>query len=190
MYSSTFADRHPVVLAIYMLDLLLVVAAGELAYFFRFGHFIEAAPYQVLLAFVALIYPVSALFSGLYGSWRGRSAFAMCTSILSVWLFAWGIAVGVMLLFKTTGSFSRQWLALWFVFGFAFIAGYKMLAYKVLFHLRGRGRNTKSILYVGKRGACELIAAKLESQPGYGYVTNGFFELNCDVQALSSAVKQ
>jgi putative colanic acid biosynthesis UDP-glucose lipid carrier transferase len=169
--SSTLLDA-----AMRIIDPLLAVAAGVIAYRYYFDRWDMPARYVTALFAVALL--AIAVFPSvkLYVSQRGTSFAMEVRALLLAWL-AISLAGGTFLFLTKTGAeYSRVWATLWMVSGFLAHALLRGAIRLVLRGLRRRGRNLRHVVIVGAGLHGRNVAARLKAAPWSGLSVHGFYD--------------
>jgi len=130
-------------------DVLAVVAAGFLAYYWKFGDISLPDRYLIALWFAVFLTPVVFRFFRIYESIRGKR-FAQHLSNLAQAIVTLLFILAVFAFFTKTGeTFSRTWFAIWAGFAFAFLLLFRGSMLVVLHFMRARGWNERRVLIIG-----------------------------------------
>lgn len=173
-FSSKYAALLDILLRVG--DLAIVAAAGTSVYVFRFGFTGIGDPYRsgIVLAVVLalLIFPAS----NIYRSWRGES---LTMEIIRVWV-AWAAVLVALFalnwIMKTTGSYSRLWVAGWFGLGLALFAMHRWASRRMLGVVRAHGMDTRKVVLVGATHAGKKIVEVTRKSPWMGLEVVGYME--------------
>lgn len=115
-----------------LFDIFLVLAAGVLAYYWRFGDVELTSSY--LIALVIAGFAVSAIFpmAGVYRSWRGQRLLGVATGLLGAWGITLLVLLVISVLIKTNTIFSRQWFAYWALLAWFLLLLFRLTLYRFL----------------------------------------------------------
>lgn len=151
-YQPTFAERYPVPLFVALLEMALVIAAGFLAHYWRFGSFSMAGRYDTATLLTAIVLVFCLGMSGAYGSQRGKPFLRQVSRLLIGWMAAAGILLSLSFFLKVSGDYSRLWFFTLLLIGCTFSLLMRLGFFLLLRQLRAGGRNLKSVLLVGAGG--------------------------------------
>jgi len=171
-YTPTFAERYPVPLFVALLDLLIVVAAGFTAYYFRFGDFDMSGRYNTATSLGGIIVVFCLALGGVYGSQRGQPFQRQFRVLTIAWLAASGILLSLSFLLKVSESYSRLWFVGMLLMGWGLCLLLRFSAFLLLRRLRGAGRNLKTVLLVDSGGvsAGQLNSGSVREEYGFKVV--------------------
>ena len=148
-----------------ILDLMIVIVSGWLAYFFSFGSlevFVEKYNWAILAGALlsACLFPVV----GLYSSWKGKSALKVFYDVLRGYI-VWGISILVVLFFfNLNDKFVREWLFYWAGTSFLIALATRGVAYVVYRYIIQKHKYR--VILIGDYTYCEQVAMSL-SQDRY-----------------------
>lgn len=157
------------------LDAIAVLLAGWVAYCIRMGQWELPQRYQLALLLGGLITLVVFPVLGIYHSWRGQRILSQTQRVGAAWL-----AVAVMLIVlgtatKTSAYFSRQWMILWFVMGYALLVSFRAGLTMFLRGMRKRGWNHRKIIIVGTGPLASDVARHIDEATWTGLEITAFF---------------
>lgn len=177
-YRSLVKGHSLLSLATRMLDALVVLAAGVLAYWFRFSALdvTESLNYEAALLFGLLITLVVFPAFGIYSSWRGRSSFRMARTVTLAWGTVLLTLVTLAFVTKTSGTYSRLWFAYWTDAGLVGLLVLRLAIYASLRFARRKGWNHKKILVVGAGAVGRKIARTINREPSLGIDVIGMLD--------------
>jgi putative colanic acid biosysnthesis UDP-glucose lipid carrier transferase len=146
-------------LATRVLDVLLIGAVGVFAFWWRFDVDTLTIPlsYSVLILITSLSSAIMFPLFGVYHSWRARSLFAPIARVLGGWSLVFAGVLISLVLVKEAETFSRLWMAQWWILAGVTLAFLRLGVYSILRVLRTRGINQRRAVVVG----CGPIAAQL-----------------------------
>ena len=168
---TTFFRTYAVMLATRVLDVLLIGVAGALAFWWRFDVDVLSIPlpYSVLILITSLSSAIFFPVFGIYHSWRARSLVAPIVRVLGGWSLVFsGVLIGLVL-FKEAETFSRLWMAQWWVLGGASLALLRLAVYSILRMVRTRGINHRRAVVVGCGPLAAQLVQRAESERWAGY---------------------
>lgn len=156
---TLFFRTYAVMLATRLLDVLLIGLAGLVAFWWRFDVDILSIPlaYSVLILITSLSSAIFFPIFGVYHSWRGRSLVAPTFKVLGGWSLIFSAVLIGLVLFKEAETFSRLWMAQWWVLGGVLLVLLRSVVYGSLRLLRSQGLNHRQAVVVG----CGPLAAQL-----------------------------
>jgi len=158
-------------------DLLVAVASGWLSHYLYLSEIQLRDGYPEMIGVALLM--TAWLFPGLslYRNWRGTSF----VDEVRVITLAWSAVIAGLLAFifitKTGPSFSRGWLLLWAVVGWAGLVCVRGVTRLFLRWLRSQGFNLRHVVIVGENSIALEIADRLRAYPGSGLNVLGFFNV-------------
>lgn len=150
-------------------DICCTMAASLLAYFLRFGDINLSVQYQTVTVLGALLISVSASFTGLYVSWRGRSRGSMLRRLSSTWGIAIGVLIGLLFFSHRADYFSRLWLGMWVLLGGFGTLVFRLFVYAFIGQLREKGLNHKKVIVIGTGRTAENAITNFRNRPYLGY---------------------
>lgn len=132
-----------------VVDVMVVVLSGFLAYVSRFG-LSEIAPYALYSLVLAGILAANVFQSaGLYSFGTLISMFRQSRRLLIAWTLVALALVTVGFLTKTLLDASRIWVSLWFVYGFVGLLVVRMTVKYQILRWQALGRLTRNVVVVG-----------------------------------------
>ncbi len=152
-----------------LFDLLWAVAAGVLAYYFRFNHVEMPLNYQIVILIGALLVAIASSYSNIYASWRGRRLMVMFGHLFATWATGYAVLLGLLVFAHQAEYFSRLWLFYWLLLGIGGSMLFRYLIYALLGRLRKRGMNHKGVLVVGTGDSAREAVQALKMNPWAGY---------------------
>ncbi|WP_227875988.1 undecaprenyl-phosphate glucose phosphotransferase [Kushneria konosiri] len=151
-------------------DASCIIAAGFVAYYFRFGHEPELIErYQWMMLSGTLLGSIIFSACGIYKSWRGAVHVVLVKLFSRAFLILVAIIAAYLFFTQTGERFSRLWLGYWLILSFCFCVGLRTVAYPVLNRLRKRGKNRKKVMLIGNKKSCMPAVARLKRLPSAGF---------------------
>ena len=142
-----FASLFDIVIRLF--DLIIVIAGGVFAYYYRFGNFNLGTRYEtaiiVGILLSALIFPSF----GLYHSWRGKGLFKHLWVVTLAWLCISFLLVMISFSVKAGSNYSRIWAGLWIFDTWILLIVSRIVIRNAFSFIRKRGRNRRHIVIVG-----------------------------------------
>ncbi|MHB8405688.1 MAG: undecaprenyl-phosphate glucose phosphotransferase [Gammaproteobacteria bacterium] len=165
--------RHTATLSavLRLLDLLVGIGAGLLAFLLRFGtdNLILFPNYGALLLIGTLLTAIVFPMTGLYRSWRTHDPLAPMGRALLAWITVFAVLLILLVLDKQAERFSRLWMAEWFVAGALLLVLLRLAVYGVLQLLRRRGYNRRFVVVVGSGGQARELLRQVKDSPWSGF---------------------
>ncbi|WP_460428690.1 undecaprenyl-phosphate glucose phosphotransferase [Azotobacter armeniacus] len=155
-----------------LLDLLFVVVAGFMAYFFRFDDFDMPGRYNTATLLGAITVVFCLALGGVYGSQRGQPFLRQFSVLSFAWLAAAGILLSLSFLLKVSESYSRFWFVGMLLLGWSMSLLLRLSAFLLLRRLRASGNNLKTVLLVdsGGNSASQLRDGRALGEHGFKVV--------------------
>ncbi|MNJ27020.1 UDP-glucose:undecaprenyl-phosphate glucose-1-phosphate transferase [compost metagenome] len=168
-YKPTFAERYPVPVFVALLDFLIVLIAGVLAHYYRFGSLEMNGRYNTATMLTAIVVVLCLGMGGVYGSQRGYAFLRQFTVLLAGWFAAAGILLSLTFFLKVSENYSRIWFSTTLLAGGGLSLLLRLTVFLLLRRLRASGMNLKTVLLVDSGG---MLASQLSSGPAldeYGF---------------------
>jgi Undecaprenyl-phosphate glucose phosphotransferase len=177
MYPHGFLKEHSSVLLWLMrlLDVLILLGSCFVAYLPVFGTRALPTHYQTAIIFAVLLLIVVFHAYSLYRAWRGIDYAQEFTATLLAWTTVFGILVFLAVITKTSESFSRAWLLMWFTFGGTALLLTRYGLRRLLQHLRGRGLNLRHIAIIASGEIGTHVYSNLLASPESGFNIRAYF---------------
>ena len=149
-------------------DVAAVIIGSVISYYFRFNTIILKEQY-LQATVLAVVFTVLIFFtSKIYRSWRTAPILKIiinsAVSLSKVFL----MLILVAYVTKTSDSYSRQWLIVWFVVSLFLLSINRSLIYSLLRYLRRRGWNIRRIILIGDGEAIKKLVNRLREAPWLG----------------------
>ncbi|WIX33790.1 undecaprenyl-phosphate glucose phosphotransferase [Salinicola sp. JS01] len=145
--------------------------------------------YPLLIVVGGLLLPAIGEIFGLYEPWRGRSVFSMFGSYFASWLGTVLLISAFLVVTQSGYIYSRLWMGLSALSVLAIGLLSRGLLYGYLRRLRARGRNIKSILFIGPAANAEQTRQRLADMPHIGYRIDQTIPYTHDDQVLEDVVR-
>ncbi|XKH59405.1 undecaprenyl-phosphate glucose phosphotransferase [Halomonas sediminis] len=155
--------------AVKIVDFLIVLLSGWLAYGIRFDHYAMSERYQWLLLSGALITLLILPTLGVYRSWRGRMRGQLMVRLLGGFFLVGALVTLALFLTQRGLAFSRLWLMTWMFIAALGCILIRLVAYPILNRLRASGRNRCTLLLVGDAHSCATAWRQLNRVPTAGF---------------------
>ncbi len=164
------------------LDIIAIMAAGLLAYFYKFGDLHLSSDYIAALSIAAVLIVI--VFSGfhIYRSVRTLSFWQYISKLLQALFVVLMLLAGLAFLTKTGENFSRSWFMLWAcftVFLLLLFRGGMMLVLRVM---RSRGFNERRIIIIGAGQLGQQLAETVQHALWTGFHIVAIFDDHPPVQ--------
>ncbi len=174
------------------LDVLLIGLGGLFAFWLRFGGEVFDLPtaYGSLIVIggllVALVFPLL----GVYDSWRARGLASPALRVVGAWSLVLMIVLISLVLVKEAETFSRLWLAQWWLISGLSLASERVAVYYVLRGLRQRGMNHRKAVVVGCGPQALNLINRAEKEGWAGFdVVRVFGERTNDVSIAGREIQ-
>jgi putative colanic acid biosynthesis UDP-glucose lipid carrier transferase len=170
-----------------LLDVALVLAAGWLVFGWRFDWVMWPLPvaYGTLLVLGGLLVLVVFPLFGVYDSWRARSLASPALRVLSAWLLVFVALLIGLVLAKEAETFSRLWLAQWWLLAGGALVASRLGVYFLLRRLRQSGLNYHAAVVVGCGVLARDLIARVATERWAGFHVVAVFCNNPQDSALS-----
>jgi Undecaprenyl-phosphate glucose phosphotransferase len=160
------------------LDIFLSLACCLGAYYIVFST--PPPPPSVLLYQVAVIIAVMLqllVFHAfeLYRPWRGEDYLQEFTRLLLAWTVIFAILTFMSVITKTSASYSRAWMVIWYTSGASLLLLVRFLLRSWLRRLRARGYNLRHIVLLAEGDTGERVLRNLRDAPETGLNVLGYF---------------
>ncbi|ASL26027.1 undecaprenyl-phosphate glucose phosphotransferase [Azotobacter chroococcum] len=189
-YQPTFAERYPVALFVALLDLSIIVGAGFLAHYFRFGDFDMPGRYNTATFLSGIVILFCLGLGGVYGSQRGQPFRRQCGVLSAAWLAGVGILFSLSFLLKVSEDYSRIWFVSMLLGSWTLCVLLRLSVFLLLRRLRGSGRNLKTVLLVDAGGGCARQLSNTLALGEYGYKVAYSLPLGHDEDWLDTLASQ
>ncbi len=156
-------------------DLGVVVVAGVLAYWLRFGHQELALDYQRAIVRGAMFALLVFSATPLYRSWRGRSLASELGHMVAVYALLFAVLALYAVALKFSGEISRLWRGLWFLGSLAGGIGVRVVIRGAARWTRSRGMDLRSAVVVGGGRDAQRIIQTLQQRAWAGIRVLGCF---------------
>lgn len=176
-------SRLPVFLLV-MMDVLVAFGCAKLAEFFRFGH--HSIHYLNLMYIQALLVVVFSFLCDVYSPWRGRRISERLFKVLLAWALSFVSLVAFLVVTKTTEKYSRGLLGIWILLALPIAVILRLSLYQMLMLFRREGRNTRSVLVIGRGRNFEAIRTYFSRNNSYGYRLHHIIDYQSNGQAVEA----
>lgn len=192
MYRRGFLREHSNILLWLMrsLDILLSAACCFVAYQYVFSGTNPPSVllYQIAIIFAILLQLVVFHVIDLYRAWRGEDQLQEFTQLLLAWTIVFGVLVFLSVLTKTSASFSRAWLLIWYVSGYACLMAARFALRRLLRRLRAKGFNLRHIVLLAQGETGRKVLDNLLASPDAGFHIVGYYSSSDTLDSHPSIV--
>ena len=171
-------------------DLLVLLTACGVGYIIVFGAEPLPSRYQVAIAFATLLQLIVFHAYSLYRTWRGADYAQEFTAVMIAWITVFSILVFFAVITKTSETFSRAWLLVWFTSGGASLLVMRYILRQGLQSLRTKGYNLRHIIVVGSGQVGEHVLKNIVNAPEAGFNVRGYFSDRPLVFSEGKRIKQ
>jgi putative colanic acid biosynthesis UDP-glucose lipid carrier transferase len=141
-------------LVVSLADILIIFLAGYASSLFRFGsEFSFSNLYIVLIATSLCIFFTTAIFSGVYQTWRGVSLAAVLSRYGSACAITAALILGALVFTKSAEVISRLWLASSMLTICLAGVSFRIAYFYLIKSLRRKGYNVESVFVAYTKGA-------------------------------------
>ncbi|MFV3327957.1 undecaprenyl-phosphate glucose phosphotransferase [Pseudomonas sp. NY15372] len=187
-YQPTFAERYPVPFFVALLDFFIVLVAGFLAHYYRFGNLDMGGRYNNATVLTAIVVVLCLGVGGVYGSQRGYAFLRQFSVLLAGWLAAAGIMLSITFFLKVSENYSRIWFSSMLVTGGGLSLLLRVMVFLLLRRLRASGMNLKTVLLVDSGGSSASQLSSGKNLDEYGFKVIHSVPFNLDEDWLQSLV--
>ncbi|MCT8166648.1 MULTISPECIES: undecaprenyl-phosphate glucose phosphotransferase [unclassified Pseudomonas] len=189
-YQPTFAERYPVPLFVALIDLGIIIAAGLLAHWMRYGAFEMAGRYTTAALITAITVVLCLWMGGVYGTQRGYSLARQLSILLACWAIATGILLSTAFFLKVSEEYSRIWFSAMLLIGVGLSLVLRFLVFVFLRHVRSMNMNLKSVLLVDSGGTSALQLNEEKALGEHGFKLEHKLTYSSDEKWLEQLVEQ
>ncbi|MBW6391993.1 undecaprenyl-phosphate glucose phosphotransferase [Billgrantia antri] len=175
----SFAERYPAQLIVPVLDFLVVLGAGILAHWVRFGITPDHDRYWLAIAVMGLLVIVMNMAQGGYSRWRITRITTLVMRLLFVWLLVAVLVTSLIYFAHAAERYSRLWVGMTLLFSFIVCAGLRVVAQLLLRRVRRRGGARRSVFLVGPGQQLVRVAQGMRASPAEGYSIAGIERMSC-----------
>src|SRR5690554_4792523 len=171
--SASFAERYPAQLIVPVVDFIVILFAGIVAHWVRFGMTPNHDRYWLAMTVMGLLVIVFNMAQGGYSRWRITSITKLVMRLLLVWLIVALIATSLIYFAHAAPRFSRLWMGMTLLFSFCVCAALRVMVQLLLRRLRRRGAARRSVFLIGPGQQLVNVAKGMRSSPAEGYSIAG-----------------
>lgn len=172
---------------VHALDFFAICFSGWLAYQLRFAPQDGALWVPMERGAQALTLGTAifaALFFGkVYRLWPGGALASMIGRVTLGWLITWGVVLLLLVLTKTSESFSRIWMVIWLITGTVSLWSGRVVSFLVMAQMRKQGYQHKSVVLFGDSGMLDMVRARITHATWSGYDISAIFQAH-ELEAL------
>ena len=162
-----------------------MLAACLVAYVIVFGFIPLPAHYQVAVLFSILLLILIFNAYALYRAWRGVDYTQELTAIVLAWTTLFSVLIFLSVITKTSASFSRAWLILWFGMGGVSVVLTRYAMRRTLQRLRAKGYNLRHIVILASGSVGKHVFDSLTASPEAGFSISGYFSDDASIETRS-----
>lgn len=185
-------ERYPAQLVAPLLDFIVVLFCGVVAYKARFGDLDVHERYVLATVIIALLVILLNSAAGLYRQWRITPIALMLIRLLFAWIFVGVIATSIIYLSDASLRYSRLWVGGTLLSSFLLASLFRIFVQVSLRRARVRGRARRPVFLIGPGQQLLRIAKGMRASPGEGYSIAGYERLYRmpDPDALTRIVRR
>lgn len=151
------------------LDVVAVVVAGLLAYFYKFGDLAISHQYASALMISAVVTAIVFPFSNLYESIRAKGIWQYIRNLVQAVGSVLVLMAGLAFLTKTGDRFSREWFIWWGVYSLSLLFLFRCSLLILLRLMRSRGWNERRVIILGAGELGEKLAETVQQALWTGF---------------------
>ncbi|MCF6355828.1 MAG: undecaprenyl-phosphate glucose phosphotransferase [Candidatus Polarisedimenticolaceae bacterium] len=159
-----------------LLDVLSVICGGYIAYFLKFGMNTVVFHYQAAIFVASLFTLIVFPLTGIYRSFRGRTWLQQVQKLSVAWLYVIALLITTVFFTKSSGSYSREWMAVWVLLTIGMISLYRCAICYLLWVLHKKGIGKKKLIIVGAGKLGRHIYTTLKNQKISDFDVLGFLD--------------
>lgn len=186
---SHFLSKHGALLdvALRLSDVLVIVVVAFVTHWLQAGDYGLRDPYPAGLVRTVLLTLLVFPAIGLYRSWRGERPGAEIVRLWAAWLAVMLLLLALEWASRTTGEYSRQGAAVWFVVTGVVLSIDRLVMRWALGRFRTRGIDARRVLLVGATQAGQRIVTAARKNPWMGLTVVGYLRTPYDHQDIQGA---
>jgi putative colanic acid biosynthesis UDP-glucose lipid carrier transferase len=158
-----------------ILDVAVSLVFCLFAYHLVFGGEAIRPHYEIAIIISVLLQMLVFHAYSLYRAWRGVDYLQEMTVVIFAWFTVFAIQVFLAAITKTTESYSRAWLLMWFTFGGTEIILVRHLLRVSLKHIRAKGYNLRHIVIIASGDIGPRAYQAIMATPTSGFNVIGYF---------------
>ncbi|QFU74467.1 undecaprenyl-phosphate glucose phosphotransferase [Halioglobus maricola] len=143
--------------------------------------------YQIAVLFSILLQLVGFHAFDLYRTWRGEDYMQEFVSLLLAWTTIFAVLIILSVITKTSASFSRAWLLIWYFGGAGGLICLRFSLRSVLRRMRAKGYNLRHVVILASGDVGERVLDQLRASPEAGFNVAGYFASSPTTQAPDKA---
>jgi len=166
------------------MDVLAVVLAGFIAYYYKFDSFYLSTEYQIALLIAAVLTFFVFSFFHIYDSIRALGFWQHLSKLIQAIFVTLIMLAGLAFLTKTGETYSRSWFLLLGAFSFSLLIFFRCTLLIVLRLMRSRGWNERRVIIIGAGDLGEKLLETVQQKLWTGFHIVAVF----DDHALKNAL--
>ena len=159
-----------------VMDVICILLGSVFAFMWRFEQLVMPQHYQIALLIGLLLTVIVFNSSGIYKSWRGQDWWHQARVVTVAWASVVIVLVIFAFMTKTSITFSRQWMGVWAISGWAFLLLFRFSLNHLLRVMRASGFNQKRIVIVGAGDLGRKVVNNIKLSEWTGLNVVGFFD--------------
>jgi len=177
VYPQGYLKEHSsgLLWAMRILDVMVSLIFCLFAYHHVFGEEAIRPHYEIAIIISVLVQMLVFHAYSLYRAWRGIDYLQEMTVVFLAWVTVFAIQVFLAAITKTTESYSRAWLLLWFTFGGTAIILFRHALRMVLKKMRAKGYNLRHIVIIASGDIGYRAYQTITASPASGFNVIGYF---------------
>lgn len=155
-----------------VIDAAMILLSLLLSCYWYLGYFNQQWLMAGLVA--SILFPIFAESLDLYQSWRSERYITQVMLTAGSWILVWLALFGLGYFFKTSESYSRGAVGLWFGGGLLALCGWRLIFRQILYSARRRGHNLRKVVIVGVTDNGIRLAEQIHKNTHLGFSLLGF----------------
>jgi putative colanic acid biosynthesis UDP-glucose lipid carrier transferase len=159
-----------------ILDVSAVIAAGVIAFFYKFGDLQIPQRYSIALLIAALLTLVVFQAFRIYESARGTGVWSYISRLVQAMLSVMILLAGIAFLTKRGEQFSREWFFWWSLYGITLLVIFRFGLLLLLRIMRSHGWNERRVIVIGAGDLGTKLTETVQQALWTGFRVVGIFD--------------
>lgn len=166
-----------------VMDILAVMIAGVLAYYYKFNDYHLSSSYLIALSMTAVLTCIVFSFFHIYASIRALSFWQHIQGLIQAVFTVMILLAGLAFLTKTGESFSRVWFLMLCGFSLAWLIFFRLTMLIILRLMRSRGWNERRVIIIGAGPLGQKLLETVQQKLWTGFHVIAMFDDEASDQA-------
>jgi Undecaprenyl-phosphate glucose phosphotransferase len=168
--------RAALIVCLHSADISVLFGSGALSYVIRYRSFNIQPSYLAHIVIACVVFSLILQIAGMFRFSALRHHRKHLQRLSGCWAAVIFLLIAIIYLSKVADEFSRGWILLWAVTGWAGLMGTRLLAWRAMQSLQARGQLVTHIAVVGHGAAAERCAKQLQRNDDDDVSVIGVFE--------------